>query len=125
VESVARGASRRLTLLVLLKSFQHLGYLPPLDHVPEVIITHLRTSLHLPADTVCSYDSRRTMYRHHQAVRDFLGVNVFDHRARRVAISAVHQAAQTMDNPADLINVAIEELVRQRWNSRHSARSIA
>ena len=52
VERAARGASRRLTLAVLLKSFQHLGYLPPLDHVPDVIITHLRQALQLPADTV-------------------------------------------------------------------------
>ena len=28
---------------------------------------------------------------------------------------AVHQAAHVMDHPADLINVAIEELVRQRF----------
>lgn len=115
VEGAARGASRRLTLAVLLKSFQHLGYFPPLDQVPGVIITHVRQALQLPTDTACSYDSRRTMYRHHQAIRDRLGVSVFDHRARHVAISAVHRAAQTMDNPADLINVAIEELIRQRW----------
>ena len=90
-----------------------------------MIITHLRQALQLPANTVCSYDSRRTMYRHHQVIRDFLGVNVFDHRARRVAISAVHRAAQTMDNPADLINVASRNSFASAGNSRLSARSIA
>ena len=32
----------------------------------------------------------------------------------RVASVAMPTAAEVMDNPADLINVAIEELVRQR-----------
>lgn len=115
VERTACGASRRLTLVVLLKTFQHLGYMPPLHQVPEAIITHLRTVLQLPAGTACNVDSPRTMYRHYQAVREFLGVRAFDQHARHAAIAAVHRAAQTMDNPADLINVAIEELVRKRW----------
>lgn len=34
---------------------------------------------------------------------------------RHIAVAAVYQAAQVMDHPADLINVAIEELVRQRF----------
>ena len=62
VERSARGASRQLTVIVLLKTFQHLGYMPSLQDVPEPIIAHLRTVLRLPDHTVCGYDSRRTMY---------------------------------------------------------------
>jgi hypothetical protein len=36
-------------------------------------------------------------------------------RRGRASILAVHQAAQVMDYPAGLINVAIEDLVRQRF----------
>nr|MDP9474364.1 DUF4158 domain-containing protein [Actinomycetota bacterium] len=35
--------------------------------------------------------------------------------ARRVAAEAVAEAARTMDDPADLVNVAIEELVKERF----------
>jgi hypothetical protein len=35
-------------------------------------------------------------------------------KVRRIAGEAIRKAAQTKDDPADLINVALEELVRQR-----------
>ena len=38
----------------------------------------------------------------------------YEARVREVAEQAIRKAAQTKDNPADLINVALEELVRQR-----------
>ncbi len=115
VTNTARAAGHRLTLLVTLKCFQRLGYIPRLADVPVVVAAHLRAQLHLPADTPLGYDSPRTMYRHHQAVRAYLGVIAYGPDARHVAVVVVHGAAQTMDNPADLINVAIEELVRQRY----------
>jgi uncharacterized protein DUF4158 len=34
---------------------------------------------------------------------------------RHVAAAAVHRAATVKDHPADLLNIAIEELVRQRY----------
>lgn len=115
VTETARVAGHRLTLMVVLKCFQRLGYVPRLADVPVVVAAHLRTHLRLPADTPVGYDSPRTMYRHHQAVRAYLGVAPYGAGARHVAAVAVHGAAQAMDNPADLINVAIEELIRRRY----------
>lgn len=40
--------------------------------------------------------------------------NGFARHARHIAIQAVYNAAQVMDNPADLINVAIAELIKKR-----------
>jgi hypothetical protein len=40
------------------------------------------------------------------AIRTSLRVTVYAHAARHLAVRAVYDAAQTMDNPADLINVA-------------------
>jgi hypothetical protein len=55
------------------------------------------------------------LYRHHQAIRAYLNVRTFDAAARQIAEQAVRQAAQRMDDPADLINVAIEVLIQQRY----------
>ncbi len=41
----------RLTLLVMLKSLQQLGYFPLLDEVPEQVVAFLRTTLNLPVST--------------------------------------------------------------------------
>src|SRR4030081_1788260 len=57
----------------------------------------------------------RTLYRHHEQIRTHLQVKTWGAEARHATILAVHHAAQVMDHPADLINVAIEDLVRQRF----------
>lgn len=53
------------------------------------------------------------MYRHRQLIRDYLQVIDYADGGEAVVSRAVQQAAATMGDPADLINVAIEELLRQ------------
>jgi len=114
IRATARGPSSTLTLAVLLKVFQRLGHLPRLQDVPFAVVTHVRSSLRLPSDTALDV-TPRTLYRHHEQIRTHLQVKSWGAEARRATIVAVHQAAQVMDHPADLINVAIEDLVRQRF----------
>lgn len=111
----AREDAHRLHLLIWLKSFQRLGYFPVLADVPVAVVVHLRTSLNLPATVQPGYDQPRMLYRHQEAVRAHQGVQPFGPAARQAAVAIVGQAAAVMDNPADLINVALEELVRLRY----------
>lgn len=48
VSTPGRGAEPRLTLLVLLKTVQCLGYFPMLKNIPEPIVVHIRLHLRLP-----------------------------------------------------------------------------
>ena len=114
IRGIARGAAPTLTAMVLLKSFERLGYMPRLQDVPFAIIGHIRSCLRLPSDTSLDV-TPRTLYRHHQSIRDYLQVRGWGREARHVAVEAAYRAAQVMNHPADLINVAIEELVRQRF----------
>jgi TnpA family transposase len=104
----------RFCLLVLLKAFQRLGYFPDMRLFPSVAIEHLRKLLNLPAamDAIAPLRSQR---RYEQAVRSFLNVKIFDANARIHAALAITKAATIMDRPADLINVAIEELVKESY----------
>lgn len=111
---LARKAQPRFGLLLLLKSFQRLGYFPAVEEIPPVIVQHVREVAGMDADTSPVYLELRTLYRHHQAIRERLGVSAWGDRGLRVASDAMSAAAEVMDNPADLINVAIEELVHQR-----------
>lgn len=115
VNTNAREDLHRLHLLIWLKSFQRLGYFPTLADVPTSIIEHLRSCLALASAVQPSYDHPKMRYRHQQAIRDFLQVRPYGDAARQTIISTVEQAASILDNPADLINVAIEELVRLRY----------
>src|SRR3954454_21192265 len=115
VRVTAREDIHRLHLLIWLKSFQRLGYFPALADVPAAIIEHLRLCLAFTAIVQPGYDHPKMRYRHQQAVRDFLKVKSFTDDARQAISAIVAQAAAVLDNPADLINVAIEELVRLRY----------
>ena len=61
------------------------------------------------------YDHDRTLYRHHQVVREYYQIIPYGKDARRVALRTILRAICTMDNPADLINAAIDELIKQRY----------
>ena len=61
------------------------------------------------------YDQTRTMRRHQTAIREFLQLKPRHGReARKIAVRTVFESAQVMDNPADLINVAVEQLRLQQ-----------
>ena len=113
--TTARDEAHRLHRLLWLKCFQGLGYFPRLQEIPPPISEHLRTFLELDPAVPRGYGQDRTLYRHQTAVRAYLQVLVFGEAARAAVSARVRTAATVLDNPADLINVAIEELVRLRY----------
>lgn len=82
-----------------------------------MLVAHIRL-LHgaepRPGALVLGYDTPRTLYRHHKLIRAYLGVTPLRQSARHQAALAIREAARRMDRPADLINVAIETLVKER-----------
>src|SRR5882724_6881775 len=76
-EETARGAAPTLTVLILLKTFERLGYFPRLAEVPLAIVQQLRTALGQPADLAPDV-TPRTLYRYHQAIRAHLQVMLYD-----------------------------------------------
>jgi len=113
--ATAKGESNILNLLVILKSFQRLGYFPSLTDIPLKIINHIRSHLKFAIDIGLGYENNKTMYRHRTAIREYLQVKSFNQTALHLAISVVNESAQVMDNPADLMNVAIAELIKNRY----------
>lgn len=115
-EMTGRTTQLRFTLLVLLKCFHYLGYFPALDAIPDVLITHVRACMGYTAEeTPFHYDSLRTLYRHHALVREHLGVTSYGKAARHCAAVAIRTAALTQEQPADLINAALEQLIKEDY----------
>ncbi len=107
----ARSDAHLLALVVSLKCFERLGYFPGWDEVPEVVVDHLRRCLDLREETRPEAGERTAVSQRDQ-VRERLGV-VFDpERARAVAAEAIRAAAEVKNHPPDLINVALELLVK-------------
>ena len=115
IATYARGEAQQLTLLTLLKCQQHLGYLPALADVPDQIRTYLCQQLHLLPLMDGHAEAESTLYRYHQLIRTDLDIKPYGEGGQVVVETAVQQAAYTMSDPADLINLAIEHLIQQRF----------
>ena len=109
-----RGEGQLLGFVVMLKSFQSLGYFPMPGEVPEPVVSHLRSRLGLSSEAEPALPER-SRYRYHAAIRDYLVVTAYGKDARQVAARAMGEAAPAMDDPADLVNAAIEKLVKERF----------
>nr|WP_283159862.1 DUF4158 domain-containing protein [Ralstonia pickettii] len=109
-----RGERPRLGLLVLLKVFQQLHYFPPLDTVPATIVDHVRAAADIGDAVQFGHDtaSSPTLFRHYAAVRTWLDVKpYYGTDANAIATRAAHTASLTMDQPVDIINATIDELI--------------
>jgi hypothetical protein len=103
-----------LALVVWLKSYQRLGYFPKVEDVPTVVVGHVGDALELGDDVELERAAVRSAKRHREFVRRRLGVVYDAARVRQIAEEAIRKTAQSKDDPADLINVALEELIRLR-----------
>jgi TnpA family transposase len=112
VHAYARGDTGRLTLATLLKARQDLGCFPAPGEVHAGTIAHLAAQLGVAAPQDWPDGARRTksLYRYQAAVRAHLSVRPYDDAAELLVASAVLEAAETMSDPADLINRAVGAL---------------
>lgn len=113
--AASQGQVNYLSLMVFLKVFQRLGYFPKSTDIPVQIIKHIRSFLKLPEQLSLSSINPRTLSRQKIAIRSELKITPYHQQAHQLARQIVSQAALVMDNPADLINVVIEELVKERY----------
>jgi hypothetical protein len=113
----ARQPLQRAGLLLLLKTFQRLGYFALCAEIPAPIIRHIfrRAGLVELPEQLQAYDASMARDRHTTLIREFLGVTADGPPAREVVVETCLQAARTRHDLPDLINMAIEELIRQRF----------
>ncbi len=113
IQHNARNNRGYLVLATMLKTRQQLGYFIPLEQVPHQIIAYLSSQLKIPDNSwlIDEEHFKKTLYRYRVACRKLLGSTVFSDEGRNRIITCVRKAAYTMSDPADLVNVAIEELI--------------
>ena len=98
--------------MILLTVYQRLHYFPEPQTIPGAVISHIRAVMKLEANLVPDI-SPATLQRYHVALREHLEITTLGKQARHVATRAMHTSAQVMNNPADLINAAIEMLLAE------------
>ena len=116
-DRVARSLTSRLGFLILLKTFQRLGYFVLIRDVPVSIVEHIARDqgfLQAPAG-LAEYDDSGTRRRHVPIIREYLKAKTFGDDGLALLGRVVREAARTREDLADLINIGIEELLRQSF----------
>jgi hypothetical protein len=116
-EQATKGSSAKLGFLILLKTFQRLGYGIPLASIPTTITRHIAASAQVVASStdLAGYDRSGSRIRHLAVIRDYLHLQPFSGTAQQVTVAAMEMAATTKHDLVDFINIAIEELVQHRF----------
>ena len=85
--------------------------------MPAPIVARVASAAGLAGvvDELASYDGTSYRTRLMTLVRAFVGVAGYDRAAWAVAVQASLAAARTRDDLADIVNAAIEDLVRRRY----------
>ncbi|MCX4583182.1 DUF4158 domain-containing protein [Streptomyces sp. NBC_01481] len=86
-----------------------MGCFPKLDAVPDTVIDFVRRAMDLPEGTV-PRATNRTAERQRTAVRRRTGLSYNKAKVRKIAEAAMRSEAVSKNRPADLINIALENL---------------
>lgn len=111
VHGRARGEPGRLMLATLLKTRQDFGCFPALDEIHPDTVAHLASQL---GTTVSAWPKEahgtKSLYRYRAEVRARLSVTPYGDAAKKSVERTILEATETMSDPADLINMAVETL---------------
>jgi len=116
-EAETRTATAYLGFLIALKTFQRLGYFVRLSAVPAGIVRHIaeRVALTDQIPLLPGYDRSGTSRRHQERIRTYRGVKPFRAGGSAVIHQVIATAALQTEALDDLINLAIEELLRHYY----------
>jgi hypothetical protein len=100
-----------------LKTFQRLGYFVKLADVPLSILRKVSETAGygLAPEGLDDYDQSTLRVRHMASVRSWIGVSAFDREGLRIIVKSCVEASRVREDLADIINIAIEELLRKRF----------
>ena len=111
VPTVARAPASQVGLLVQLKVFQTIGRFRRVSDIPAIVFEHVARQLGVEFGPVFVHPER-TLYRHRPAVLKRLGVTAWGAAARELSQSTMMKTAKTRTDPADIINAAVDALIR-------------
>lgn len=112
-----KGRVAEVGFLILLKTYQRLGRFVPLSEVPSSIIEHIAKPFepHLHVSDLDTYDTSGTRQRHILLIRTLQKLKPYGSDARTCFLKAMVEAGKTKEDLADLINVALDELTKNRF----------
>lgn len=114
VQTLTRPHNRRLSVALMLKCFQALGYFPSFDEIPVVCVDRVRAALTLEPEVRPGYREAATLSRHRKAVRRLLRARICRESGRRKLREAMQAAARKSGDINVLINTGVRALRQER-----------
>ncbi|WP_257475465.1 DUF4158 domain-containing protein [Bacillus sp. FDAARGOS_1420] len=114
----SRNSFSHLNFLIMLKTFQCLNYFVPIAEVPLVIIKHIAKTANITLtgdEKWDSYHRTGTGKRQITMIRNDKKVKIFNNQARQIMTRAMESAVLEKDAKSDIVNVAIDELVKHSY----------
>jgi len=112
--TVARTVESQVALLVQLKIFQTIGRFRRGTDIPPAVIEHVARRMGMESESELTFPDR-TLYRHRPAILKRLKVVSWGPEARALAQTTMRRAAQARTDPVDIINAAIDALIRHGY----------
>ena len=114
VNNFIRSKESELCFLILLKSFQRLGYFIPTNSVPRAISKHIAqvVNYNFSVKILKKYELSRNKKIHLQKIRSYLKIRPVDEKTINFLNKTMSKAAQIKQDLVDIINVGIEESLR-------------
>jgi TnpA family transposase len=109
--TVVRTGASQVALLVQLKIFQTIGRFRLPTEIPLAAVEHVARRMGVEFEFSQIFPER-TRYRHRQAILKRLGVVSWGTEALALAEATMFKAARARTDPADIINSAIDALIR-------------
>lgn len=108
----------RIYYLLILKTVQRLGYMPKLEDIPDSIIEHIKNSVKEPRMSLKSLnlvENSSNRQKIVNSIRNYLKIIPVSENTNIAIELAARQAATVKQELPDIINIVIEELIRQNY----------
>lgn len=117
MNTCSRNPTSNLGFMVLLKTFQRLGYFIMITDVPKDILMHIMDSLELNdrKTKINKYDTSGARQRHMKIIRDYLGITPINRHTLNFLKSSMQEAAKTKEEVSDIINIGLESMTNVRY----------
>jgi len=115
VKANTKNKASRLNMLIMMKCFQKFGYFPTFKTIPNEIITYISKCIRIKFSSKNKYKTNpRSRVRHMMLIREFLNIKPFDSKSQKYIEEIIYKHAYKKDEIIDLINISIEELIKER-----------
>ena len=117
VRKHTRSETTYFGMMLLLKVGQHLGYFPNVSEILPRVTRCVAQSIGIVdyKEVLVQYAQSKYRKNHTFLIRDYLGLHLFDQQGRELMKETLHNAAQSKDIIADLINAALEALSKANY----------